>query len=170
MTLEESLLDLCLDAYEARMETNAHLPEDERVREARAAARRVLKSLAPGAVVWIEKNRDPVDQLAARRHSDRVRRLRDRARPLIEAIAAQASASTGGDVSGELLTGKCSYPWLRPWRDQLCWDLSRAGMRTREIAQVLDGHNHGAVGRAIKRHEIRQRAAGAAKGERAHGA
>lgn len=150
MKLDEELLALCLDVYEERVEINAHLPADVRRREARAAAARVLRACAPGAVAFIEKRREAlvIDEV-------RAKGLRKRARPTIDAVL--RAANVEADVSEGMLF-RSLIPWVVTWRDQLCWRLSReALLSTPEIALVIGRRNHSEVVRAIQRYEARSR-------------
>jgi uncharacterized protein YjiS (DUF1127 family) len=135
------VLRLALDVYEARLDAESHLPEPARRRAARAAAERVVDAGAPGVIAWIEKNRPrtQVDEL-------RARRLRDLARPYIDAVV----RDSGGDVTAVQLVGDETHRPSRwttvvPWRDRLCALLSDAGLTELDLGAAVGMTGAGAA-------------------------
>ena len=155
--VKDDTLDLAVAAFKDRLARESHLPDELRWREAMRSAIHVATARSPGVMRYIEGEREAtiVDELV-------VRRLRERARPIIDAVVAEANAG-GADITADLLTGSCPWPWLVIWRDRACWLLSRDGWTTADIGAAVGGRTHQAVSKAVRRYAARMAAAVAVK-------
>ena len=147
------LVDLALDVQSRTAAKHPHLAPIDRDREAMRAVLRVAASRIPAIAAHLEGEAPAVvlDELE-------LPRLELRAAPIIEAVAREASAATGGDVTPGLLRAKTGRSWLSPWRQEAWARLARSGM-THEQLGLLFGRDKRAVGRGIEQHEARERAA-----------
>jgi len=149
---EDDLIDVCIRVQRDRLGLPRQ-PVTPDEREAMRSVLRVAATKSPGVAAHVEANREPdvIDELL-------LARLRARARPYIDAIVREANVEA--DITAELLTGPCTYPWLVAWRDKLCWLLSRKElMPMNGIGAVLGGRSQQAVSLAVGRYEKRRRAA-----------
>lgn len=149
----DALVDLCLAAHADALTREHNLAPADQAREAMASVLRVAAARSPGVAKYLETHRPAtvIDALEPRR-------LKALAAPTIAAVAAEASATTGFDITPALLTGPSRWRVLNEWRALCWWRLSRQGMRVRQLGQVF-GRAIGPISDGIRRHEARMRAA-----------
>lgn len=155
MKLDE-LVDACIRVQRKRLGLPVDAPITPEEREAMASVLEVAAAYRPGLMAHIEasKGRAVADEIRARRSARDQRALEERAAPVVAAVAAEASAETGFDLTPALLTGPSRWRRLIAWRDLAWWRLAREGMTTRQLGLVF-GCGHNAVVYGIGRHDKR---------------
>lgn len=162
--MRRDVVRTCADVLREAFTKHQHLPEAARFEVAAEAMLRVAASRAPVIARQLELAAPAVvvDETL-------LPRLRTRARATIEAVAREASAVTGGDVTPALLLLKQSYRWLTPWRQE-AWDrLAREGMTEQGIGLVF-ARSHAVISRGIAEHRARRAAQVSQQKEAKHAA
>lgn len=153
------VVSICIRTQRRRLGLAADAPVRPEDREAMESVLAVAAAHNPSIMSLIEEAKGVAvaDELRAQRAKRERAALAERARPIVEAVAREASVATGGDVTPGLLLARTGRGWLTQWRQEAWTRLARAELTHEEIG-LLFGRAKSQVGRGIAQREERVRA------------